>query len=138
VEARFLGKDAADTFSVPGHASRLGQVISNLLMNAQSFSSAGDKVRIVCRRVKSEVEIVIDDDGPGIREDALERIFERFYTDRPHQGFGQNSGLGLSISKQIIEAHGGRIWAENRPGPLSADGEASVAGARFVLRLPAP
>jgi two-component system sensor histidine kinase ChvG len=113
-------------------------VISNLLSNAQSFSEAGRKVRIVCRRVRSEIEIVIDDDGPGIREDALERIFERFYTDRPHQGFGQNSGLGLSISKQIIEAHGGRIWAENRAGPLSADGEATIVGARFVVRLPAP
>jgi two-component system, OmpR family, sensor histidine kinase ChvG len=138
VEVRFGGRDATDTFSVPGHASRLGQVISNLLMNAQSFSSPGDKVRIVCRRLKSEIEILIDDDGPGIRDDALERIFERFYTDRPHQGFGQNSGLGLSISKQIIEAHGGRIWAENRPGPIGPEGEATVSGARFVLRLPAP
>jgi two-component system sensor histidine kinase ChvG len=138
VQVRFEGRTANDTFSVPGHDSRLGQVISNLLVNAQSFSNAGGKVRIVCRRVKSEIEIVVDDDGPGIREDALERIFERFYTDRPHQGFGQNSGLGLSISKQIIEAHGGRIWAENRPGPTNADGEATVSGARFVLRLPAP
>ncbi len=117
VEARFEGRGPIDTFSVPGHDSRLGQVISNLLSNAQSFSNAGGKVRIVCRRVRSEIEIVVDDDGPGIGEDALERIFERFYTDRPHQGFGQNSGLGLSISKQIIEAHGGRIWAENRAGP---------------------
>jgi two-component system sensor histidine kinase ChvG len=138
VEVRFEGRSSIDTFSVPGHDSRLGQVISNLLSNAQSFSEAGGKVRIVCRRVRSEIEIVIDDDGPGIREDALARIFERFYTDRPHQGFGQNSGLGLSISKQIIEAHGGRIWAENRTGPLSADGEATIAGARFVVRLPAP
>jgi two-component system sensor histidine kinase ChvG len=138
VEARFEGRSPNDTFSVPGHDSRLGQVISNLLVNAQSFSNAGGKVRIVCRRVRSEIEIVIDDDGPGVREDALERIFERFYTDRPHQGFGQNSGLGLSISKQIIEAHGGRIWAENRPGPVGADGEATNAGARFVVRLPAP
>jgi two-component system, OmpR family, sensor histidine kinase ChvG len=137
VEVRFEGRNPADTFSVPGHDSRLGQVISNLLMNAQSFSSAGSKVRIACRRVRSEIEIVVDDDGPGIGEDALERIFERFYTDRPHQGFGQNSGLGLSISKQIIEAHGGRIWAENRKGPPDADGEATVAGARFVVRLPA-
>ena len=137
VDVRFEGRNA-DTFSVPGHDSRLGQVISNLLVNAQSFSSAGGKVRILCRRVKSEIEIVVDDDGPGIRDDALERIFERFYTDRPHQGFGQNSGLGLSISKQIIEAHGGRIWAENRKGPPGADGEATVAGARFVVRLPAP
>jgi two-component system, OmpR family, sensor histidine kinase ChvG len=138
VAVRFEGRVPADTFSVPGHDSRLGQVISNLLVNAQSFSNAGGKVRIVCRRVKSEIEIVIDDDGPGIRDDALERIFERFYTDRPHQGFGQNSGLGLSISKQIVEAHGGRIWAENRAGPPGADGEPAVAGARFVVRLPAP
>jgi two-component system, OmpR family, sensor histidine kinase ChvG len=137
VQVRFEGRAANDTFSVPGHDSRLGQVVSNLLVNAQSFSNAGGKVRIACRRVKSGIEIVVDDDGPGIRDDALERIFERFYTDRPHQGFGQNSGLGLSISKQIIEAHGGRIWAENRPGPTNADGEATVTGARFVVRLPA-
>jgi two-component system sensor histidine kinase ChvG len=137
VEARFEGSPR-DNFSIPGHDSRLGQVISNLLVNAQSFSLSGGKVRIVCRRVRAEIEIVIDDDGPGIREDALEKIFERFYTDRPHQGFGQNSGLGLSISKQIIEAHRGRIWAENRPGPVDADGEATMAGARFVVRLPAP
>ena len=138
VEVRFEGRSPADTFSVPGHDSRLGQVISNLLSNAQSFSEAGGRVRIVCRRVRSEIEIAVDDDGPGIREDALERIFERFYTDRPHQGFGQNSGLGLSISKQIIEAHGGRVWAENRTGPAGDDGEPTVAGARFVVRLPAP
>jgi two-component system, OmpR family, sensor histidine kinase ChvG len=138
VEVRFEGRSPAEAFSVPGHDSRLGQVISNLLSNAQSFSIAGGKVRIVCRRARSEIEITIDDDGPGIGEDALERIFERFYTDRPHQGFGQNSGLGLSISKQIIEAHGGRIWAENRAGPADADGQPTVAGARFVVRLPAP
>jgi two-component system, OmpR family, sensor histidine kinase ChvG len=137
VEARFEGRGPGDTFSVPGHDSRLGQVVSNLLSNAQSFSAAGGKVRIVCRRIRSEIEITVDDDGPGIREDALQRIFERFYTDRPHQGFGQNSGLGLSISKQIIEAHGGRIWAENRPGPADADGAPTVAGARFIVRLPA-
>ncbi|WP_315734990.1 MULTISPECIES: sensor histidine kinase [unclassified Bradyrhizobium] len=137
VEVRFEGRGANDTFSVPGHDSRLGQVISNLLSNAQSFSAAGGKVRITCRRVRSEIEITVDDDGPGIREDALQRIFERFYTDRPHQGFGQNSGLGLSISKQIIDAHGGRIWAENRPGPVDADGHPTSAGARFIVRLPA-
>jgi two-component system sensor histidine kinase ChvG len=137
VEARFEGRGATDAFSVPGHDSRLGQVISNLLSNAQSFSHAGGKVRILCRRIRTGIEIMVDDDGPGIRPDALERIFERFYTDRPHQGFGQNSGLGLSISKQIIEAHGGRIWAENRPGPADEDDEPTVAGARFVVRLPA-
>ena len=137
VELRFEGRGQLDTFSMPGHDSRLGQVVSNLLSNAQSFSEAGGKVRITCRRIRSNVEITVDDDGPGIREDALSRIFERFYTDRPHQGFGQNSGLGLSISKQIVEAHGGRIWAENRVGPIGANGEATVAGARFVVRLPA-
>ena len=136
VEVRFEGRGVTDAFWAPGHNSRLGQVISNLLSNAQSFSDAGGKVRILCRRMRSEIEIVVDDDGPGIRPDALERVFERFYTDRPHQGFGQNSGLGLSISKQIIEAHGGRIWAENRPGPKDADGEPTVTGARFVVRLP--
>src|SRR5258706_2445561 len=137
VEVRFEGRSPSDTFAVPGHDSRLGQVISNLLSNAQSFSDAGKRVRITCRRVRSEIEIVIDDDGPGVREDALERIFERFYTDRPHQGFGQNSGLGLSISKQIIEAHGGRIWAENRAGAADAEGQPTVAGAHFVVRRPA-
>ncbi|QQO33783.1 sensor histidine kinase [Bradyrhizobium diazoefficiens] len=137
VEARFEGRSPTDIFAVTGHDSRLGQVVSNLLSNAQSFSEAGSKVRLTCRRVRGEIEIVVDDDGPGIRDDALERIFERFYTDRPHQGFGQNSGLGLSISKQIVDAHGGRIWAENRAGPADEDGAPTVAGARFVVRLPA-
>jgi two-component system, OmpR family, sensor histidine kinase ChvG len=137
VELRFEGPDSPNAFSVPGHDSRLGQVFSNLLSNAQSFSEPGSKVRISCRNRRSNIEIIVDDDGPGIRADALSRIFERFYTDRPHQGFGQNSGLGLSISKQIVEAHGGRIWAENRAGPTDANGETTVAGARFVVRLPA-
>ena len=66
------------------------------------------------------IVVTVEDDGPGIPPHALERIFERFYTDRPNQGFGQNSGLGLSISRQIVEAHGGRIWAENRPAPAGA------------------
>ncbi len=114
------------------------QVIDNLIDNARSFSSPGGTVRITCRRLKNDIEIVVDDDGPGIRADAFEKIFERFYTDRPHQGFGQNSGLGLSISKQIVEAHGGRIWAENRHGVPTHDGaEPLVLGARFIVRLPA-
>jgi two-component system sensor histidine kinase ChvG len=106
---------ASGEFVVPGHDSRLGQVINNLIDNARSFSPRGGEVRVTCRRHKETVEIVVDDDGPGIPPHALGRIFERFYTDRPEeQGFGQNSGLGLSISRQIVEAHGGRIWAENR------------------------
>jgi len=137
VQVRFEG-NPQDSFSVPGHDSRLGQVVSNLLSNAQSFSKSGGSVRVLCRRVKNNtVELVIDDDGPGIRPGALEKIFERFYTDRPEQGFGQNSGLGLSISKQIVEAHGGRIWAENRAGKPNASGDTLIAGARFIVRLPA-
>ena len=79
----------------------------------------------------------IDDDGPGVPEEAREKIFERFYTHRPHQPFGQNSGLGLSISKHIIEAHGGRIRAENRQPPAAAGEPAAILGARFIVRLPA-
>jgi two-component system sensor histidine kinase ChvG len=125
-------------FVVSGHDSRLGQVFDNLIENARSFSLPGGQVRVTCRRQRKEVEITVDDDGPGIRTDAFDKIFERFYTDRPHQGFGQNSGLGLSISKQIIEAHGGRVWAENRTGVAAAQGEPpNVLGARFVVRLPA-
>ena len=95
-------------------------------------------MRIVCRRLNARNRDRRRRRRAGIRDDALERIFERFYTDRPHQGFGENSGLGLSISKQIIEAHGGRIWAENRAGAVNADGEPTIAGARFMVRLPAP
>ncbi len=126
-----------DAFKIVGHDSRLGQVINNLLDNARSFSPDGGNVRVTCRRLKSDIEILVDDDGPGVGDDALERIFERFYTDRPHQGFGQNSGLGLSISKQIVEAHGGRIWAENRTGIAPGGEPAPVVGARFIVRLPA-
>jgi len=126
-----------ERFRVPGHDSRLGQVVSNLLDNARSFSPPGGSVRLTCRRLKNEVEIVVDDDGPGIRPDALDKVFERFYTDRPDHGFGQNSGLGLSISKQIVEAHGGRMWVENRTSIAAAGEAARVLGARFVVRLPA-
>ena len=124
-------------FKVPGHDSRLGQVVSNLVDNARSFSPPGSSVRITCRKRKNDVEIVVDDDGPGIPPDAFEKIFERFYTDRPHQGFGQNSGLGLSITKQIVEAHGGTIRVENRTAPAAAGEEPRVLGARFTVRLPA-
>jgi two-component system sensor histidine kinase ChvG len=124
-------------FMVPGHDSRLSQVINNLIDNARSFSPPGGNVRITCRRFRTEVEITVDDDGPGINPEAMEKIFERFYTDRPHQGFGQNSGLGLSISLQIVEAHGGRLWAENRIAPAGANETPRVLGARFIVRLPA-
>jgi two-component system sensor histidine kinase ChvG len=139
VTLRFEG-GALRAFQVPGHDSRLGQVIDNLIENARSFSPPGGIVRVVCRRLRNQLEIFVDDDGPGVPPHALDKIFERFYTDRPHQGFGQNSGLGLSISKQIVEAHGGSIWVENRlgtPGQSSDRGELKVLGARFIVRLPA-
>ena len=132
--------DPATAYVVSGHDSRLGQVVTNLLDNARSFSKHGGSVRVALRQGRGPeiagaqaegVEIIIDDDGPGIPAHAFERIFERFYTDRPNQGFGQNSGLGLSISRQIVEAHGGRIWAVNR-----MDSDGAVEGARFVIWLP--
>lgn len=135
------GRSSRD-YVVLGHDSRLGQVISNLLDNARSFSPQVGSVRVAMRRgrnigrngqMEDGVEIIVDDDGPGIPAHAFERIFERFYTDRPNQGFGQNSGLGLSISQQIVVAHGGRIWALNRRGVQADD----IAGARFVVWLPA-
>ena len=137
VTLRFEG-GGAHSFQVPGHDSRLGQIIDNLIENARSFSPPGGTVRVNCRRLRHFIEIFVDDDGPGVRPEVREKIFERFYTDRPHQGFGQNSGLGLSISKQIVEAHGGAIWVENRTGAASADGGPCILGARFIVRLPAP
>ncbi|MCB8819495.1 sensor histidine kinase [Microvirga rosea] len=124
-------------FLILGHDNRLGQVFNNLIDNARSFSPPDGTVRIFLRRRKTDVEIVVEDDGPGIEPHAFDRIFERFYTDRPEQGFGQNSGLGLSISRQIIEAHRGIIRAENRLGPPDETGEPRRLGARFVIRLPA-
>ncbi len=136
---------------VLGHDSRLGQVLNNLIDNAKSFSKPGGAVRVRLWPERANgpggqqldgYEIIVDDDGPGIPDGAFDRIFERFYTDRPEQGFGQNSGLGLSISRQIIEAHGGRIRALNRTRahPQGTDeprcGDV-VLGARFVVWLPA-
>jgi two-component system sensor histidine kinase ChvG len=136
VSLKFEGNQRA--FVMPGHDSRLGQVVDNLIDNARSFSPTGGNVRITCRRLRQEIEIMVDDDGPGVHSEALEKIFQRFYTDRPHQGFGHNSGLGLSISKQIVEAHDGRLWVENRLAAADRDGGApQVLGARFIVRLPA-
>jgi two-component system sensor histidine kinase ChvG len=126
-----------DTLVVLGHDSRLGQVIDNLVDNARSFSAPGGSVRVFYRRVKNWIEIAVEDDGPGVPPESMERIFERFYTHRPHQAFGQNSGLGLSISRQIIEGHDGRIWVENRHAVPVAGEPAKVLGARFLVRLPA-
>ena len=136
--AAVRGTGQFDIFIVPGHDSRLGQVVSNLLSNAQSFSEPGNEVQVAFIQNSQRwiLEIIVDDDGPGIREDALSRIFERFYTDRPHQGFGQNSGLGLRSPSRSWRPMAEGFGLKNRTGPVGADGEATVAGARFVVRLP--
>jgi two-component system sensor histidine kinase ChvG len=124
-------------YRVLGHDNRLGQVVRNLVDNAQSFTRPGTQVGVRLRRTRKDVEFRVEDEGPGIRPENLDKIFDRFYTDRPEGYFGKNSGLGLSISKQIVEAHRGRIWAENRYGPPSANGERPMLGAAFVVRIPA-
>ena len=130
-------KGQADAYMILGHDSRLGQVLRNLIDNARSFTAPGTAIQIRLRRVGEEIETRVEDYGPGITPDNFERIFERFYTDRPEQNFGGNSGLGLAISRQVMEAHKGRIWAENRYGKAGDGGEKPVLGARFVMRLPA-
>ncbi len=121
------------SYRVTGIESRLVQVFQNLLNNAFSFSAADGTVRIGLRRDNGAIVVTFDDDGPGIPESGLERVFERFYSERPEgEQFGTHSGLGLSISRQIVEAHGGTIGAENR---VATDG--AVRGARFTVRLPA-
>lgn len=119
--------------SVTGRDGPLGQVFRNLIDNARSFSPPDRMVRIsLARDAGGAVRIVVDDEGPGVPTENLETVFQRFYTSRPKgAAFGGNSGLGLSIARQIIEAHGGRIHAENR---LGDDGK--VQGARFVTLLP--
>src|SRR5581483_7498574 len=100
--------------------------------NARSFSPAGGEVRVRLAKEKGQVIVRVDDDGPGMPPENLETVFERFYTSRPKgAAFGGNSGLGLSIARQIVEAHGGTIHAENRQ-----DASGAVVGARFVVALP--
>jgi two-component system sensor histidine kinase ChvG len=121
-----------DRPKVSGIESRLMEVVQNLIENAVSFSPAHTTVHVILRMVEDEVEIVVEDSGPGIPENKLTDIFKRFYTERPAgEAFGKHSGLGLSISKQIVEAHKGRIFAENR-----RNGQGSIEGARFTVVLP--
>lgn len=123
---------------VAGNAGRLGQVFTNLVDNALSFSPENGTVSIVAKIDGSDVVVSIEDEGPGIQPDKLETIFSRFYTYRPTEfsSRGNNSGLGLSISQEIIEAHNGKVWAENRY-PKGADPEkATPVGSRFSVRLP--
>lgn len=120
---------------VRGLEARLAQVFVNLITNAISFCEDGDAVRVWARRRESRVLVVVEDTGPGIPEQALAKVFKRFYSERPSGDFGNHSGLGLSISKQIVEAHGGVIWAENIR-PTDADPTSEPLGARFVVGLP--
>ncbi|HPF23904.1 MAG TPA: ATP-binding protein, partial [Hyphomonas sp.] len=117
---------------VRGREGPLGQVIRNLVDNARSFSPPGGKVEVTLDQTNDGPQTVarirVEDSGPGIPQDKLETIFNRFYTDRPKgTAFGNNSGLGLSIVRQIVVTHHGKVWAENRDG----------GGARFCVDLPA-
>jgi len=143
----FLGREAdakgvdyiadlpEDPINVQGLEGRLAQVFVNLITNAISFCEDGDAIRVWARRRENRVLIVVEDTGPGIPNEALTKVFKRFYSERPEGQFGNNSGLGLAISKQIVEAHGGVIWAENIR-PSEADMTSEPLGARFVVGLP--
>jgi two-component system, OmpR family, sensor histidine kinase ChvG len=118
--------------TAPGIEDRLVQVLRNLVANAVSFSPPGGVVTLSGSSDADWITVTVDDEGPGIPEAKLAAIFDRFYTERPKgERFGTHSGLGLSISQQIIDAHGGTIHAENR-----RDAAGRVVGARFVVRLP--
>ena len=145
--AQYLGEDAKSKgidfiTDLPDHPivihgleARLAQVFVNLITNAISFCEEGDAIRVWARRRENRVLVVVEDTGPGIPDQALGKIFNRFYSERPENDFGNNSGLGLAISKQIVEAHGGVIWAENIR-PTEADATSEPLGARFVVGLP--
>lgn len=145
--SEYLGEQASDkgidfisdlpdsAIILAGLEARLAQVFVNLITNATSFCEDGDAIRVWVRRREDRVLVVVEDTGPGIPDNALSKIFKRFYSHRPANDFGNNSGLGLAISKQIVEAHGGVIWAENIR-PTDADITSDPLGARFVVGLP--
>jgi two-component system sensor histidine kinase ChvG len=144
---QYLGEDAKskgidfitdlppNPIELHGLEARLAQVFVNLITNAISFCEDGDAIRIWARKRENRILVVVEDTGPGIPDQALSKIFKRFYSQRPEEHFGNNSGLGLAISKQIVEAHGGVIWAENIR-PTNADITSDPLGARFVVGLP--
>ncbi|WP_435140564.1 sensor histidine kinase [Pseudopelagicola sp. nBUS_19] len=143
----YLGEDAREngidfvtdlpdtSVEINGLEARLAQVFVNLITNAISFCENGDAIRVWARKRENRVLVVVEDTGPGIPEQGLNKIFNRFYSHRPESEFGNNSGLGLAISKQIVEAHGGVIWAENIR-PTESDVTTDPLGARFVVGLP--
>ena len=131
----FITDFPTEPIRINGLEARLAQVFVNLITNATSFCESGDAVRVWARKRENRVLIVVEDTGPGIPEAALAKVFKRFYSERPQGDFGNHSGLGLAISKQIVEAHGGVIWAENIR-PTQADITSEPLGARFVVGLP--
>lgn len=131
----FISELPREPIHIQGLEARLAQVFVNLISNAISFCGEGDAVRIWARKRENRVLVVVEDTGPGIPEQALTKVFKRFYSERPENQFGNHSGLGLAISKQIVEAHGGVIWAENIR-PTHADRDSPPLGARFVVGLP--
>ena len=131
----FITDFPTEAIRINGLEARLAQVFVNLITNAVSFCDTGDAVRVWARKRENRVLIVVEDTGPGIPEAALAKVFKRFYSERPQGDFGNHSGLGLAISKQIVEAHGGVIWAENIR-PTQADITSEPLGARFVVGLP--
>ena len=136
-ESPQLRLEIASTLShgaiVRGVEVRLGQVFRNLIANARSFSPPGGRIELRAAKSDDRIVLTVEDEGPGIPPGKEEAIFDRFYSERPkEEAFGEHSGLGLSISRQIITAHGGLLTAENRMGP-----DRAVLGARFVVILPA-
>lgn len=119
-----------------GMEGRIAQVLVNLITNAISFTEEGGQVTVIARMLDNgDVRVLVEDTGPGIPNDNLADVFKRFYSERPGQDFGNNSGLGLAISKQIVDAHGGRIYAENIRAP-GVGLDTPPDGARFTLELP--
>ncbi len=127
-----LNYTETDPLIITGNSDRLGQVFQNLISNALSFSPKNGVVTIHVRQDKNIVQIKVEDEGVGIPEAKLETIFERFYSERPQsESFGNHSGLGLSIARQIITAHGGQIFAEN-----IKDADQKIKGSIFTVLLP--
>ena len=110
-----------------GVESKLEQIVANLLDNAVSFSPSNSKISVICDTKEKNAQLIIEDEGPGFNETNIDKVFNRFYSDRPEK-FGQHSGLGLNIVKNIIELHGGRIIASNHIG--------NKKGARIEVLLP--
>ncbi|MGI9477330.1 MAG: stimulus-sensing domain-containing protein [Hyphomicrobiaceae bacterium] len=138
IKLAIAASNQRNAYLVLGQDGRIEQVLTNLLSNALSFTPDGGTVTVRMRRQQQVVDLIVEDQGPGIDPENIEKIFTRFYTYRPtgNSSRGGNSGLGLAISREIVEAHAGQIWAENILPAAASDAEAPL-GARFVVRLPA-